>query len=140
MGRATNQFDGCSRRLCTRFCYRGYLGILASSNLPILKWPGIAIIEIVRSGPLICWLYFAMYLLPDVADPLFTNPEDFDNILRMMAIFSIFGGCYIAEVIRGGLQAVDKGQKEAAVALGLSPYKQNSKLNCLMLLGQHYLQ
>ena len=75
----------------------------------------------VRSGPLICWLYFAMYLLPDVVDPLFTNPEDFDNILRMMAIFSIFGGVYIAEVIRGGLQAVDSGQKEAALALGLSP-------------------
>ena len=62
-----------------------------------------------------------MYLLPDVADPLFTNPEDFDNIVRMMAIFSLFGGCYIAEVIRGGLQAVDSGQKEAALALGLSP-------------------
>ena len=62
-----------------------------------------------------------MYLLPDVVDPLFTNPEDFDNILRMMAIFSIFGGVYIAEVIRGGLQAVDSGQKEAALALGLSP-------------------
>ncbi len=91
------------------------------SNLPILKWPGIAIIEIVRSGPLICWLYFAMYLLPDVADPMFTNPEDFDNIVRMMAIFSLFGGCYIAEVIRGGLQSVDSGQKEAALALGLSP-------------------
>lgn len=107
-------------------CVLGFvIGVILAfwrqSNLPILKWPGIAIIEIVRSGPLICWLYFAMYLLPDVADPLFTNPEDFDNILRMMAIFSIFGGCYIAEVIRGGLQAVDKGQKEAAVALGLSP-------------------
>ncbi len=38
-----------------------------------------------------------------------------------MAIFSIFGGVYIAEVIRGGLQAVDSGQKEAALALGLSP-------------------
>ena len=107
-------------------CVLGFvIGVILAfwrqSNLPILKWPGIAIIEIVRSGPLICWLYFAMYLLPDVADPLFTNPEDFDNILRMMAIFSIFGGCYIAEVIRGGLQAVDKGQKEAALALGLSP-------------------
>ena len=107
-------------------CVLGFvIGVILAfwrqSNLPILKWPGIAIIEIIRSGPLICWLYFAMYLLPDVADPLFTNPEDFDNILRMMAIFSIFGGCYIAEVIRGGLQAVDKGQKEAALALGLSP-------------------
>lgn len=97
------------------------LAFSRQSKLPILKWPGIAVIETVRSGPLICWLYFAMYLLPDVADPLFTNPEDFDNIVRMMAIFSLFGGCYIAEVIRGGLQAVDSGQKEAALALGLSP-------------------
>ena len=39
------------------------------SKLPILKWPSVSIIEIVRSGPLICWLYFAMYLLPDVVDP-----------------------------------------------------------------------
>lgn len=107
-------------------CVLGFvIGVILAfsrqSNLPILKWPGITVIEIVRSGPLICWLYFAMYLLPDVADPLFTNPEDFDNIVRMMAIFSLFGGCYIAEVIRGGLQAVDSGQKEAALALGLSP-------------------
>ena len=107
-------------------CVLGFaIGVILAfsrqSSLPILKWPSIGIIEIVRSGPLICWLYFAMYLLPDVADPLFTNPEDFDNIVRMMAIFSLFGGCYIAEVIRGGLQAVDSGQKEAALALGLSP-------------------
>ena len=98
-----------------------FLAFGRQSKLPIVKWPSVSIIEIVRSGPLICWLYFAMYLLPDVVDPLFTNPEDFDNILRMMAIFSIFGGVYIAEVIRGGLQAVDSGQKEAALALGLSP-------------------
>ena len=91
------------------------------SKLPILKWPSVSIIEIVRSGPLICWLYFAMYLLPDIVDPLFSNPEDFDNIIRMMVIFSLFGGVYIAEVIRGGLQAVDSGQKEAALALGLTP-------------------
>lgn len=91
------------------------------SKLPILKWPSVSIIEIVRSGPLICWLYFAMYLLPDIVDPLFSNPEDFDNIIRMMVIFSLFGGVYIAEVIRGGLQAVDSGQKEAAMALGLTP-------------------
>ena len=98
-----------------------FLAFGRQSRLPVVKWPSVSIIEIVRSGPLICWLYFAMYLLPDVVDPLFTNPEDFDNILRMMAIFSIFGGVYIAEVIRGGLQAVDSGQKEAALALGLSP-------------------
>ena len=99
------------------------LAFCRRSPMPLLKLPGVAIIEIVRSGPLICWLYFAMYLLPDVTDPLFTNPEDFDNIVRMMFIFSLFGGCYIAEVIRGGLQAVDSGQKEAALALGLNPFQ-----------------
>ena len=39
----------------------------------------------------------------------------------MLIMFGFFGGCYIAEVLRGGLQAVDSGQKEAALALGLSP-------------------
>ena len=75
------------------------------------------LIELVRSGPLICWLYFAVFMMPDLMDP-FYNAED---IIRMLLMFGIFGGCYIAEVLRGGLQAVDSGQKEAAIALGLSP-------------------
>ena len=91
------------------------------SKLPFFKTPSIIFIELIRSGPLICWLYFAMYLLPDIVDPTFQNPEDFDNIIRMMLIFAMFGGCYIAEALRGGLQAVDSGQKEAALALGLNP-------------------
>ncbi|GIT10514.1 MAG: hypothetical protein CM1200mP32_00070 [Methanobacteriota archaeon] len=45
------------------------------------------------------------------------------DIMRMLLMFGIFGGCYIAEVLRGGLQAVDSGQKEAALALGLSPFQ-----------------
>ena len=56
-------------------------------------------------------------MMPDLMDPFF-NAED---IVRMLLMFGIFGGCYIAEVLRGGLQAVDSGQKEAAMALGLSP-------------------
>ncbi|MEC7708557.1 MAG: amino acid ABC transporter permease [Candidatus Thermoplasmatota archaeon] len=112
--------------VATAGCVLGLgLGILFAfgrqSNLPVVKWPTVAFIEIFRSGPLICWLYFALFMLGDVADPLFSDPEDFSNILRMMAIFSFFGAVYIAEVIRGGLQSVDSGQKEAAIALGLSP-------------------
>ncbi len=91
------------------------------SNLPFFKVPSVLFIELVRSGPLICWLYFAMYLLPDIVDPTFKDPENFDNMLKMMLIFALFGGCYIAEVLRGGLQSVDSGQKEAAMALGLNP-------------------
>jgi len=57
--------------------------------------------------------------MPDLMDP-FYNAED---IIRMLLMFGVFGGCYIAEVLRGGLQAVDSGQKEAAIALGLSPFQ-----------------
>ena len=91
------------------------------SNQPFFKVPSVLFIELVRSGPLICWLYFAMYLLPDIVDPTFQDPENFDNMVKMMLIFALFGGCYIAEVLRGGLQSVDSGQKEAAKALGLNP-------------------
>jgi His/Glu/Gln/Arg/opine family amino acid ABC transporter permease subunit len=87
------------------------------SDQPFFSVPSVAIIELVRSGPLICWLYFAVFMMPDLMDPFF-NAED---IVRMLLMFGIFGGCYIAEVLRGGLQAVDSGQKEAAIALGLSP-------------------
>ena len=87
------------------------------SDQPFFSVPSVALIELVRSGPLICWLYFAVFMMPDLMDPFF-NAED---IVRMLLMFGIFGGCYIAEVLRGGLQAVDSGQKEAAMALGLSP-------------------
>ena len=87
------------------------------SDQPFFSVPCVAVIELVRSGPLICWLYFAVFMMPDLMDPFF-NAED---IVRMLLMFGIFGGCYIAEVLRGGLQAVDSGQKEAAMALGLSP-------------------
>ena len=87
------------------------------SDQPFFSVPSVAVIELVRSGPLICWLYFAVFMMPDLMDPFF-NAED---IVRMLLMFGIFGGCYIAEVLRGGLQAVDSGQKEAALALGLSP-------------------
>ena len=87
------------------------------SDLPFFKVPSVLLIEIVRSGPLICWLYFAVFLLPDLMDPFY----EAEDIIGMLIMFGFFGGCYIAEVLRGGLQAVDSGQKEAALALGLSP-------------------
>jgi general L-amino acid transport system permease protein len=89
------------------------------SEQPFFSLPSIALIELVRSGPLICWLWFAVFLMPDLMDPFY----DAEDIIRMLLMFGVFGGCYIAEVLRGGLQAVDSGQKEAAIALGLSPFQ-----------------
>jgi len=108
--------------VATAGCVLGFgIGVVLAfgrqSKLPFFKYPAVALIETVRSGPLICWLYFAVFLLPDIIDPFM----DIEDIIRMLLIFGLFGGCYIAEVLRGGLQAVDSGQKEAALALGLSP-------------------
>ena len=108
--------------IATAGCVLGFgIGVVLAfgrqSELPFFKVPAVLLIEIVRSGPLICWLYFAVFLLPDLMDP-FYKAED---IIGMLIMFGFFGGCYIAEVLRGGLQAVDSGQKEAALALGLSP-------------------
>ena len=108
--------------IATAGCVLGFgIGVVLAfgrqSDQPFFSVPSVAVIELVRSGPLICWLYFAVFMMPDLMDP-FYNAED---IIRMLLMFGIFGGCYIAEVLRGGLQAVDSGQKEAAAALGLSP-------------------
>jgi His/Glu/Gln/Arg/opine family amino acid ABC transporter permease subunit len=110
--------------VATAGCVLGFgIGVVLAfgrqSEQPFFSLPSIALIELVRSGPLICWLWFAVFLMPDLMDP-FYNAED---IIRMLLMFGIFGGCYIAEVLRGGLQAVDSGQKEAAIALGLSPFQ-----------------
>ena len=108
--------------IATAGCVLGFgIGVVLAfgrqSELPFFKVPAVLLIEIVRSGPLICWLYFAVFLLPDLMDPFY----EAEDIIGMLIMFGFFGGCYIAEVLRGGLQAVDSGQKEAALALGLSP-------------------
>jgi His/Glu/Gln/Arg/opine family amino acid ABC transporter permease subunit len=110
--------------VATAGCVLGFgVGVVLAfgrqSDLPFFSVPSVAIIELVRSGPLICWLWFAVFLMPDLIDPFY----DAEDIMRMLLIFGLFGGCYIAEVLRGGLQAVDSGQKEAAAALGLTPFQ-----------------
>jgi general L-amino acid transport system permease protein len=86
------------------------------SHLPGIKSICVVFIESLRGVPLITILFVAVNVFP-----LFL-PEglEFDKLLRVMAGMAIFFACYQAEVIRGGLQAVPRGQIEAAEALGLS--------------------
>lgn len=86
------------------------------SNLPAIKAVCVVFIECLRGVPLITILFVAVNVFP-----LFL-PEglEFDKLMRVMAGMAIFFACYQAEVIRGGLQAVSRGQYEAAEALGLS--------------------
>ncbi|MBN9054025.1 MAG: amino acid ABC transporter permease [Rhizobiales bacterium] len=86
------------------------------SNMPIMKTACIVFIELIRGVPLITVLFMASVLLP-----LFLSPgNNIDKFLRALIGVSIFASAYMAEVIRGGLQAIPKGQYEAADALGLN--------------------
>jgi general L-amino acid transport system permease protein len=95
------------------------LGILLAlgrrSSLPIIKSLSVAFIEIWRGVPLITVLFMASVMLP-----LFL-PEGvtFDKLLRALIGVALFSSAYMAEVVRGGLQAIPKGQYEAAAAVGL---------------------
>jgi general L-amino acid transport system permease protein len=99
------------------------LGILLAlgrrSELPILRTLSIAFIEFWRGVPLITVLFFATYMLP-----LFL-PESWqiDALLRVLIGTVLFAGAYLAEVIRGGLQAIPRGQFEGAMALGLGYWR-----------------
>lgn len=85
------------------------------SQMPILKTVCVVFIELIRGVPLITVLFMASVLLP-----LFLTPgTNFDKFLRALVGVSIFASAYMAEVIRGGLQAIPKGQYEAADAVGL---------------------
>ncbi len=89
------------------------------SHMPIVKSLSVVFIEFWRGVPLITVLFMSSVMLP-----LFL-PEgtDFDKLLRAMIGIVLFQSAYVAEVVRGGLQAIPKGQYEAAVAMGLSYWK-----------------
>ena len=86
------------------------------SKLPIIKNLSIAYIEFIRGVPLITLLFMASVILP----MFFPEGITFDKLLRALIGITLFQGAYIAEVIRGGLQAIPTGQYEAADSLGLS--------------------
>ncbi len=89
------------------------------SQLPVLRFLSIAFIEFWRGVPLITVLFMSSVMLP-----LFL-PEDvtLDKVVRPLVGVALFAAAYMAEVVRGGLQAIPKGQYEAAQALGLTYWK-----------------
>ncbi|MEO8557925.1 MAG: amino acid ABC transporter permease [Rhodospirillales bacterium] len=86
------------------------------SNLPLIKALCVGFIELIRGVPLISLLIMASVMLP-----LFLpTGVNIDKLLRALIGFMLFAAAYLAEVIRGGLQAIPKGQYEAADAMGLN--------------------
>ena len=89
------------------------------SELPAVRWLSVGFIEFVRGVPLITVLFMASVMLP-----LFV-PQRFepDKLLRALIGVALFASAYMAEVVRGGLIAVPRGQYEAARALGLGYWR-----------------
>jgi general L-amino acid transport system permease protein len=99
------------------------LGVLLAlgrrSQLPLVKLLCVGYIECIRGVPLITLLFAAAFILPLVLPP----GLEIDLVMRVLLVIAIFASAYLAEVVRGGLQAIAKGQYEAATALGLSHWK-----------------
>lgn len=85
------------------------------SNLPVIRALCTGFIELVRGVPLITVLFMASLMIP----LLLPQGYDINKLLRAQIAVILFGAAYLAEVIRGGLQAIPKGQYEAADTLGL---------------------
>ena len=101
------------------------LGILVAlgrrSRLPAIRSICVLYVELIRGVPLISLLFMASVMFP-----LFMpDGVNVDKLLRAQIAFILYAGAYLAEVIRGGLQAVPRGQHDAADALGLSYWKKN---------------
>ncbi len=89
------------------------------SKMPLIRWASVGFIEFIRGVPLITILFMSSVMLP-----LFLPPGvSFDKLLRALVGVALFSAAYMAETIRGGLQAIPRGQFEAADALGLSYLK-----------------
>jgi general L-amino acid transport system permease protein len=89
------------------------------STIPLIRLFCIAFIEFWRGVPLITVLFFATYMLPLFLPGHFTV----NGLVRALIGTALFAGAYQAEIVRGGLQAIPRGQIEAAGALGLSWWK-----------------
>jgi general L-amino acid transport system permease protein len=89
------------------------------SNLPVVKFASIVFIEFWRGVPLITVLFMSSVMLPVFLPP----GVNFDKLLRALIGVSLFTSAYMAETVRGGLQAIPKGQYEGAKALGLAYWR-----------------
>ncbi len=85
------------------------------SKMPAIKLLSVIFIETVRGVPLVTVLFMASFMLPLFVPPGVT----FDKFLRALIGVALFASAYMAEVVRGGLQAIPKGQFEGADSLGL---------------------
>lgn len=91
-----------------------FFGLLRISPMHWLRWPAIAYIEVFRGTPVLVQVLFIFYGLPQ----LLGGP--IDAITAGIAAIAVNSGAYISEIVRGGVQSIERGQREAGLSLGLS--------------------
>jgi len=100
------------------------LGVLLAlgrrSKLPVIRWLCVIYIEVFRGVPLYVLLLLAFFVVPLFLPSSTANPP---LVTRAIVAMTLFTAAYIAEIVRGGLQSLPRGQTEAAYALGLSPVR-----------------
>lgn len=104
------------------------LALGRQSHLPVIRWLSVLYIELIRGIPLIAILFIGQNMIP-LFLPQGIRP---DNIFRAIVGLTLFSSAYLAENVRGGLQAIPRGQTEAAKAVGLNPLL----TTCLIVLPQ----
>ena len=112
------------------FCFP--IGVILAlgrrSSLPAIKYISIGFIELWRGVPLITVLFMSAVMFP-----MFLPDGTFiDKLIRVLIAITLFEAAYMAEVVRGGLQALPKGQYEAAKSLGMGYWR----MNALVILPQ----
>ena len=94
------------------------------SKMPAIKTICVIYVELIRGVPLISVLFMASFMFPLFMPPGMT----IDVLLRVLVGITLFSAAYLAEIVRGGLQAIPKGQFEAADTLGLSYWQAHRKI------------
>ena len=115
---------------CLIFCFPIglFLSLGRRSDLPIIRYISIGFIEFWRGVPLITVLFMSSVMFP-----MFLPQDMFiDKLVRVIIAISLFEAAYVAEVIRGGLQALPRGQYDAAKSLGMGYWK----MHILVILPQ----
>ena len=122
----TDQFGGLMLNVVigvTGIAFSLPIGVLLAlgrqSHLPIMRILCVSFIEFIRGVPLITILFMAAVMLSYFVPP----GTNFDLLMRMLIMVTLFASGYMAEVVRGGLQAIPKGQYEAAESMGLTYWK-----------------
>ena len=101
-----------------------FIALGRRSGMPAIRSLCTVYVELIRGVPLISVLFMASFMFP------LLMPQGFniDVLVRVLAGITLFAAAYMAEVIRGGLQAIPKGQVEAAATLGLSYWQMQRKI------------